>query len=85
MATGRGFLDPVGAPPRSGENSPPPLGNGAGTGRKTLPAVGAGAGAGENPSPAGKIPRPAFNTKLHIYPSFANLNFIILKGILVIL
>ena len=44
MATGRGFPDPVEAPPRSGENSPPPLGNGAGAGRKTLPAAGVGAG-----------------------------------------
>ena len=54
MAMGRGFPDPIGAPPRSGENSPPPLGNGTGAGRKTLPA----AGAGENPSPARKIPAP---------------------------
>jgi len=27
MATGQGFPEPVSAPPRSGENSPHPLGN----------------------------------------------------------
>jgi len=60
MATGRGFLEPVGAPPRVGEKSPHPLGTGAGTGRNPLP----GAGAGGNFSPSGKIPRPVFNIKL---------------------
>ena len=57
--TGRGFPDPVGAPPRSGENSPPPLGNGAGAGRKTLPAAGAGAGGGGEGRGIFPRPRPA--------------------------
>jgi len=50
LATGRGFSEPVGAPPRNGENFPAPLGNGTGAGRNPLP--GAGAGAGENSSPS---------------------------------
>jgi len=78
MATGRGFPEPVGAPPRRGKIP------------RTVGERGWG-GAGENsspsPSPFSRIYSsfpPTVIIKILIYPSFITLNLIVLRGIWVI-
>ena len=90
MAAGWGFPELVVALPRSGENSLTYWGPGWGQKAIPYPALGRGQippcprprfPIGANSPLLSPLPRPDFNMKLQIYPSFTTLILIILKGI----
>ena len=69
MAIKRGIPVSVGAPPRSGEKSPPPTGMGTGTGRKINPRAGTGTGAGPYIGPIPVPVSPFGDLSLNMPPS----------------